>query len=357
MALIFCGKTNPMTSQIISRPELDKFLSIHALQQRNGHSPDEPPFKELLAWMDKKQNGQTLLERKCQPGEIIIHEGERGDVFYIIRSGLAIVIKGEVETPTVIGFRTTGDTIGEMALLENRPRSATVIALQPVLLWKLERDTFHQFLTENPALSLNLMSILSGRIREADEERLSGTIRERQKEEVLEDLSKLAAFDPLTGLYNRRQMDEILRAEALHAIQYKNVVGIIMADIDHFKNINDTYGHHAGDLMLQAVARILKESVRTADSVCRYGGEEFVIILPGASLNIIERIAKKIRTRFEKYKLEYEGQTLRATISLGAASFPQHASSLAEVIQRADQALYQAKRGGRNRVMLYSDDN
>jgi len=346
-----------MSPQIISRPELNKFLTIYALQQQNGHSPDEPHFKELLIWMDKKQNGQTLLERKCQPGEVIIREGEAGDVFYAMRSGLAIVIKGEIETPTVIGFRTTGDTIGEMALLENRPRSATVIALQPVLLWKLERDTFHQFLTENPALSLTLMSILSGRIREADEERLSGTIRERQKEVVLEDLSKLAAHDPLTGLHNRRQMDETLQAEALHATQHKNVVGIIMADIDHFKNINDTYGHRAGDLMLQAVARILKESVRAADSVCRYGGEEFVIILPGTSLEIIERIAEKIRTRFEKYKLEYEGQTLQATISLGAAIFPQHASSLEQVIQHADQALYQAKRGGRNRVVIYSNEN
>ncbi len=346
-----------MTHPIIPRPELDKFLAIYALQQQASHSPDQPPFKELLAWMDKKQNGQTLLERKCQQGEVIIHEGEAGDMFYVMRSGLAIVIKGEIETPTVIGFRSTGDTIGEMALLENRPRSATVIALEPVSLWKMERDTFHQFLTENPALSLTLLSILSGRIRESDEERLSGTIRERQKEVVLEDLSRLAAYDPLTGLYNRRQMDETLRVEALRAIQSKSVIGIIMADIDHFKNINDTYGHHAGDLMLQAAANILKESVRAADSVCRYGGEEFVIILPGASLNIIERIAKKIRARFEKHKLEHKGQTLQATISLGAASFPQHANNLEQVIQHADKALYQAKRNGRNRVVLYSAEN
>jgi diguanylate cyclase (GGDEF)-like protein len=346
-----------MTHPIIPRSELDKFLAIYALQQQASHSRDAPPFKELLAWMDKKQNGQTLLERKCQPGEIIMREGEAGDVFYAMRGGLAIVIKGEIETPTVIGFRSTGDTIGEMALLENRPRSATVIALEPVSLWKLERDTFHQFLTENPALSLTLMSILSGRIREADEERLSGTIRERQKEVVLEDLSRLAAYDPLTGLYNRRQMDETLRVEALRAIQRKSVIGIIMADIDHFKNINDTYGHHAGDLMLQATARILKESVRMADSVCRYGGEEFVIILPGASLDIIERIAEKIRARFKKLKLKHEGQTLQATISLGAASFPQHANNLEQVIQHADKALYQAKRGGRNRVVLYSAEN
>jgi diguanylate cyclase (GGDEF)-like protein len=346
-----------MSVQIIPRPELDKFLSIHALQHQNRRETDETPFKELLAWMDKKQDGQSLPERKYQPGEIIIQEGETGNDCYVIRSGLAIVIKGEIETPTVIGFRTTGDSIGEMAMFENRPRSATVIALEPVLLWALERDTFYQFLTENPALSLTLMSILSGRIREADEERLSGTIRERQKEEVLEDLSKLAAFDQLTGVYNRRQMDESLRIESLRATQRKSMVGIIMADIDHFKNINDTYGHRAGDLMLQAAARILKECVRTADSVCRYGGEEFVIILPDASMDIIERIAEKIRVRFEQLTFEHEGQFLKATISLGAASFPQHASSLEQVVQHADQALYQAKRGGRNRVVLYSDDN
>lgn len=340
-----------MSPEIIPRTELDKFLSVYAL----GHhqrAEEDAPFMQLLDWMGR-QAGETFTERECQPGEIILPEGEHSDMFYLIRAGHAVVIKGELENPTVIGFRGLGDAIGEMGLLENMPRSATVIALTPVSLLGLGRETFHKFLAENPTFGINLMSMLSGRIRESDEERLRGVVRERQKEEVLEDLSKLAIYDPLTGLYNRRQMDETLSAEAIHAMQRKDVVGIIMADIDHFKTVNDTYGHRAGDLMLQATAQILKKSVRAADSVCRYGGEEFAIIMPGASLTILERTAEKIRSRFEKLRLEYEDHTIQTTISLGAASFPQHASNLTEVLERADQALYQAKRAGRNRVVVY----
>lgn len=344
-----------MTSKLIPRPELDKFLSIYALHQPQP-AEHQAPFIQLLEWMDR-QNPETLLERNCQPGEIILPEGEQSDMFYVIRSGQTVVIKGELEAPTVIGFRGTGDAIGEMGLLENLPRSATVIALEPVALWGLRRETFHRFLAENPAFGLSLMSMLSGRIRESDEERLRGYVRERQKEEVLEDLSKLATFDSLTGLFNRRSLDELLRDEIIRAIQNDSSVGVIMADIDHFKQINDTHGHQAGDLMLQAGAGIFRQFVRTADSVCRYGGEEFVIIMPGASLDVLARCAEKIRVGFAAYRLNYQGASICATISLGAASFPQHGKNGTEVLGRADQALYQAKRSGRNRVVLFSSES
>ena len=339
-----------MSPQLISRSELDKFLSIFALSQP---APEEAPFTQLLNWMDENTSDE-IIDRQAQPGEVILPEGENSDMFYVIRSGEAVVIKGELENPTVIGFRSTGDAIGEMGLLENLPRSATVIALTPVSLWGLGRETFHKFLAQNPEFGINLMSMLSGRIRESDDERLRGVVRERQKEEVLEDLSKLAIYDPLTGLYNRRQMDETLRTEAMHAMQRKSVVGILIADIDHFKSVNDTYGHRAGDVMLQATAQVLKKSVRVDDSVCRYGGEEFLVIMPGASTSILRRTAEKIRVRFSKLKVEHDGVVIQATISLGAASFPQDGNSILDVIECADKALYRAKRGGRNQVVVYS---
>lgn len=346
-----------MASQIISRTELDKYLSIYGLHQPRRQA-DDSLFAQLLAWMDARQNGHTLLERKCQPGEIIIREGEPGDVFYVIRWGQAVVVKGDLHAPTVIGFRTIGDAIGEMALLENRPRSATVVALSDVSLWSLEREIFYQFLIENPALSLSLLNMLSGRIRESDEERLRGYEREKQKEEVLEDLSKIAIFDPLTGLYNRRYMDEVMRDELIRALQHTTTVGILMGDIDYFKKINDTYGHRTGDLVLQAAAKLFKKSVRSADSVCRYGGEEFVIIMPGASLAILARTAEKIRARFETFRFTTQEKTkIAITISIGAASFPQHANQLDDVIELADRALYRAKLAGRNRVVIYSSEN
>lgn len=342
-----------MSPQLISRSELDKFLSIYSLSQP---LVEDAPFAQLLIWMDENISDE-IIDRQCQPGEIILPEGENSDMFYVIRSGQAVVIKGELENPTVIGFRSVGDAIGEMGLLENLPRSATVIALTNVLLWGLGRDIFHKFLAENPQFGINLMSMLSGRIRESDAERLRGVVRERQKEEVLEDLSKLAIYDPLTGLYNRRQMDQTLRTESMNAMQRNSIVGILIADIDHFKLVNDTYGHRAGDLMLQATAAVLKKSVRMADSVCRYGGEEFLVIMPGASITILRRTAEKIRLRFSKLKVEHDGNTIQATISLGAASFPQHGNSILDVIECADKALYRAKRGGRNQVVVYSEES
>ncbi len=333
----------------IPRPELEKYLSILALQQRPNA---EATFTPLLNWIDH-QKPHALQERTCQPGEIILPEGEHSDIFYIIRSGHAIVLKGELDDPTIIGFRTTGDAIGEMGVIDNLPRSATVIALTPISLWGLGKETFHQFLAENPTFGLTMMSVLSSRIRESDEERLRGSVRERKKEEVLEDLSRQAAYDPLTGLFNRRQMEDILREEQILALQRAGTVGILMADIDHFKKINDTYGHRVGDLMLQAAANLLKGCVRAADSVCRYGGEEFVIIMPGVTRQNLLRTAEDIRARFEALRVEYEGQCVGSTISLGGAIFPEHGNNLNETIEHADQALYQAKRSGRNQSALY----
>jgi diguanylate cyclase (GGDEF)-like protein len=342
-----------MTPQTISLSELDNLLSIYDVYEQEKRR-DETPFLKLLTWVEQKQVDQTLAERICQPGEIIICENEPGDIFYLIRSGQAVVIKGDFQTPTILGFRKSGDAIGEMALLQNLPRSATVIALNTMSLWCLSHKMFYEFLSENPAFSLDLMNVLSWRIRESDEERMRGYVREKQQVEALESLSKQATRDPLTGLFNRRYLDEILQSEITRARQHGSTVGIIMADVDHFKDINDKYGHKAGDLMLQALGELFKKCVRTGDMVCRYGGEEFVVVMPGVSMSILGRCAKEIRSKCQALRLVYKNQDIRATISLGIATYPQHGSNGEDVLIHADQALYQAKRKGRNRVVVYS---
>jgi diguanylate cyclase (GGDEF)-like protein len=303
--------------------------------------------------VEQKYSKQCLSERICQPGEVIIRESELGDNFYLMRSGHAVVLKGDFHTPTILGFRQAGDVIGEMALLQNMPRSASVIALTLTSLWCLTSETFYAFLGEKPAFSLNLMSMLSWRIREADDERMRGYAREKQQVEALENLSAQASRDPLTGLFNRRHLNAMLPNEITLALQNNTTVGIIMADIDHFKSINDKYGHKAGDLMLQAFAEIFKKSVRAADFVCRYGGEEFVLVMPGVSVNNLERCAEEIRIRCQALHLAYEAQELFTTISLGLAVYPLHGSDGDEVLVHADQALYKAKQTGRNRFVVY----
>jgi diguanylate cyclase (GGDEF)-like protein len=340
-----------MLPQIISPSDLEQLLSSYEYyEQEKGQ--ETTLFLQFLIWAEQKQMLQLLVERICQPGEIIIQENKIGDVFYLIRTGQVVVIKGDYRHPTILGFRGSGEAIGEMALLENRPRFATVIALDTTTLWCLSREMFHQFLSENPVFGLELMNMLSARIRESDDERLRGSVREQQQVEVLEDLSEQVIHDSLTGLFNRRHLDRILGGEIARAHRNGSTVGLLLADIDHFKEINDRYGHKAGDVMLQELSKLLKKCVRSADVVCRYGGEEFVVIMPGVSMSTLSRCAEKIRYKVQELLVEFGSDQIHTTISLGAAVFPLHGSNGDEILVCADQALYQAKREGRNRVVI-----
>jgi diguanylate cyclase (GGDEF)-like protein len=342
-----------MEVEKISPTELRKLLSVYDVYKQE-RIEDKNPFLSLLTTIEQAQTDHPILERICQPGEIVIRENDPGDIFYIIRSGQTVVIKGGLENPAILGFRSTGEAIGEMALLENLPRSATIIALDVVTLWCFSREAFYQFMRENPLFSINLMNMLSGRIRKSDEERMRGYAREKEQVVALETLSRQATHDPLTGLFNRRYLDQILYGEIAHARQSDSLLGILMADVDYFKRINDQYGHKAGDLMLRTVGDLMKSCVRSADIVCRYGGEEFVIVMPGASEATVSRCAEEIRSRFEKLSVEFEEQKIQATISLGGAIYPLHGSNVDEVFVNADRAMYDAKHGGRNRVVIYS---
>jgi diguanylate cyclase (GGDEF)-like protein len=337
----------------ISPEELHKLLSVYDVYKQEKLEYANP-FMSLLASIEQDQTSHTFVEKVFQVGDVIIRENQPGDTFYIIRSGQTVVFKGSLQSPAILGFRGVGEAIGEMALLENLPRSATIIALDEVTLWAFSRETFYQFLRENPEFSINLMNMLSRRVRKSDEELMRGYVREKEQVVALETLSRQATHDPLTGLFNRRYLDQILYGEIAHARQSGSLVGIVMADVDHFKKINDSYGHKAGDLMLQAVGDLMKRSVRSADIVCRYGGEEFVIVMPGATESTVGKCAEEIRSKFEIFSVEFEDQKIQATISLGAAIFPMHGTSVDEVFVNADRAMYQAKQGGRNRVVVYS---
>ncbi|MBC7364120.1 MAG: GGDEF domain-containing protein, partial [Candidatus Aminicenantes bacterium] len=164
--------------------------------------------------------------------------------------------------------------------------------------------------------------------------------------------------DPLTGLYNRRYLEETLERELLRAKRAENPVSVIMLDIDHFKKFNDTYGHEAGDFILQAVARTIQKSVRAEDIVCRFGGEEFIVILPGLELEKAVCRAELILDAVRRLEIKYSDSVLKnLTISAGVAAFPEHGENWPELLQAADSALLQAKSQGRNRVVMAKKDN
>ena len=162
--------------------------------------------------------------------------------------------------------------------------------------------------------------------------------------------------DPLTGLFNRRYLEETLAREERRAARAHTPIGIIVFDVDHFKKLNDNFGHDAGDAVLRALGSLLQTHVREGDIACRYGGEEFVIALPGASLAITTERAEALRKLTEKLPALLSGRSPgEVTISLGAAAYPDHGISWQEAIGAADKALYKAKHNGRNRVVVASN--
>jgi diguanylate cyclase (GGDEF)-like protein len=169
---------------------------------------------------------------------------------------------------------------------------------------------------------------------------------------VIDGLCELSSRDALTGLSNRRQFEVTLARELDRVARAGEPVLLLALDIDHFKSVNDTYGHAAGDLVIKAVAEALQESVRPMDTVARVGGEEFAIILPNCPPAFGPTVAERIRVRVERRRLEVApGQSVRATVSLGGAFAPQWVRSSATLWQeRADLQLYRAKAEGRNRA-------
>jgi diguanylate cyclase len=168
---------------------------------------------------------------------------------------------------------------------------------------------------------------------------------------------ELSMRDPLTGLYNRRYLDETMVRELPRARRLGESVGVIVLDIDHFKVLNDTYGHDAGDYVLERTGDMLRAATRNSDIACRYGGEEFAVVLPGASLLVARNRAEAIRVALESMRIDFQGREIGPlTISAGVAAMPPHAQDWAYVLQQADRALYTAKQAGRNKVFAAVDD-
>ena len=162
-----------------------------------------------------------------------------------------------------------------------------------------------------------------------------------------------AIRDPLTGLFNRRYMEESLERELRRAVRNQQPLGVIMLDLDHFKEFNDSSGHEAGDAVLRELGNCIQTATRDYDLACRYGGEEFTIILLDASLDVAVTRAEKIRDTFKHLHVQHQNRHLPAgTLSLGVAGFPQHGSTTEAVLRAADAALYQAKHEGRDRVVV-----
>jgi len=177
---------------------------------------------------------------------------------------------------------------------------------------------------------------------------------QQQLTEAREALREQAIRDPLTGLFNRRYLEEALERELRRAEHGNLPLSLLMLDLDHFKDFNDMHGHAAGDAVLKKLGMLLHQHTRREDVACRLGGEEFVLILPGAPSDVAARRSEEIRQAIRHATVESEGRRLEsASISVGVACFPEHGTTGETLLAAADQALYRAKREGRDRVIIY----
>ncbi len=299
-------------------------------------TPDE---MDLLA--------EHLHVSSLDPGQTLFHEGEAGDHLYIIAFGrMSIVIRlpdGAEHEITQVG---AGDFFGEMSIFDDAPRSATCRALEKSSLRGLSKDDFSDIIHDHPAIALKLMY----RMLNVTTQRLRNT-SEFVTDMVLwgENARKRAVTDELTGVYNRRFLDDSLEGYAAEALG-GGVLSLMMVDLDHFRKINEKRGQEKGDALIREIAGVLKEKLRPSDIIARYGGDEFVILLPRTDTDEAMEIGDTVCRTVARKKSLRDTDGGHFTVSIGVASIPRHARDSKGLCKAADAALYRAKEGGRNRV-------
>ena len=278
-------------------------------------------------------------ESQMDQGAILWKEGDPGDHVVLLVEG-CVQVTHEAPEGVVVTLRTleAGSVLGEIAAFDGRPRSATVKACSPCRVVRVPAREFRGLLHRRPDLFEELFLKQVDRVRSLTHQ----VTRNHHR----------AITDPLTRLYNYGFFRERLEIELDRARETGDLVGLAIFDVDHFKNFNDVHGHQEGNVVLQTVARILRETGRRGDIVARYGGEEFVALLYGASREEAWRFAEACRRAIEAFSF-HGGETQplgRVTISGGVAAFPSDAAGDEALLRAADSRLYQAKQDGRNRV-------
>ena len=300
----------------------------------------------LLAPAEVKAVAEHLTTATLAAGETLFREGDRGDELYILMEGAAAVsIRLPDGGDREIARFAPGDFFGEMSIFDNAPRSATCIALEKTTLSLLSKKAFGAIISEHPRIALKLMY----RMLNVTTQRLRGT-SEFVSEMVLwgESARKRAVTDELTGVYNRRFLEDSLGSYVAEAREKGERLSLVMVDLDHFREINELYGHGAGDQTIKDAARVFRTMARETDVIARYGGDEFVIVLPKTDPERATRLMEKVCagvSALETLK-DKKGKITGVTTSMGVAGYPLHASDLSALRAAADAALYRAKEGG-----------
>ena len=289
-------------------------------------------FKMIKAGLENNKQIELSRTRSIEETVQVLEQGRFDLIFsdFFFRDGnsldfLRIMETARLEVPVVV---ITGD-------------GNEMIAAQVI------QAGAYDYLSKKQVSDKSLFRVIANTLEKA---RLKREIGDANKKMV-----EMSIKDQLTGLYNSRYFKDALEQDLARAERYKTNLSLCIMDLDHFKNINDTYGHPAGDMVLSEFGKMLKKSVRQSDLLCRYGGEEFAIIFPNIQREIAWTVCERFREMFAQREFEYKSSHFRITFSAGIASFNSgEEKSAAEFLDMADQALYRAKKMGRNMVAEYA---
>jgi diguanylate cyclase (GGDEF)-like protein len=318
-------------AQFLSRPVLAKLQAVYNQWQPANLPPGTSSFTVALREFLERFGEQ----RTASPGEILFKEGDPGENLYWIETGTLAILQGSLTSPQLLTFRHAGHIVGEIALLEKISRTASVVAVQPTHLRYLSNEKFQEILAHIPEVSLEIMRLLSSRIREVKPA----------------DCGE-GDYDHLTGALSRQALDCRLEDEILRAEHYQYHFALVFIDLNRFKEINERHGRARGDHALVEFVRRVVLDLRTTDQFFRYGGAEFVLILPGVNPDRGPALVQRMMDLVSLTPVPGD-PALFLSFSAGIAYYPEDGQTRETLFQAAEQRLGQAKRGGRNLV----DDN
>jgi len=303
--------------------------------------------------------GQIGVVRDVEAGEVVFEKGSAGEEMFVIEHGSIVLVFGDpgrVNKPL-----DPGQLFGELSLLAGGlKRSATAVATAPTRLRVIDRHAFDDLLRRAPQVSTNLLRLTCTYLLQS-EQRLVAELAARNRElehtldflrrtkEDLDSTELLALTDELTGLYNRRCLNRQSNKAIQQAAETRTPVALLIADIDHFKLINDRYGHLIGDQVLRYVARAVKDGLRQTDLPCRLGGDEFAVLVQDLEDSDALILAHRLPERVAAVRIPTTAGELQVTCSVGGTAYDT-GESWDVFFDRADRSLYLAKESGRNCV-------